>query len=125
MRVNASLRKARLKTKGTNGHVSTRPRTRPRPIVALAPPGSLEHCLKCQGWIVVQMVDLSKKLEMRCLNCGWQPQYGERVIRETEEARSIRRFTAEMFAGAARDKPTTPLEESFERIDFSKRSKRS
>jgi hypothetical protein len=93
-------------------------------MVALAPSGSMEHCLKCHGWIVVQEIDLSKKLEMRCLNCGWQPQYGERVIRETEEARSIRRFTAKMFGVSSHDLPATPLEASFQEIDFSKRGKR-
>ncbi len=44
---------------------------------------SRRHCLKCHGWIVIQTIDLSKKIEMRCLNCGWQPQYGERIIKET------------------------------------------
>lgn len=122
MSVNGSLGKARLKAKRSNGQTTTR--LRARPAVALAPPGSVEHCLKCHGWIVVQEIDLSKKLEMRCLNCGWQPQYGERVIRETEEARSIRRFTAELFAGTSGDLPSTPLEESFQQIDFSKRAKR-
>ena len=122
MRGNASLGKARLKTKRSNGQGATRLRI--RPVVALAPSGSIEHCLKCHGWIVVQEIDLSKKLEMRCLNCGWQPQYGERVIQETEEARSIRRFTAELFGGASRDFAATPLEESFQQIDFSKRAKR-
>lgn len=122
MGVNGSLGKARLKAKRSESQTASRLRI--RPAIAVAPPGSVEHCLKCQGWIVVQEIDLSKKLEMRCLNCGWQPQYGERVVRETEEARSIRRFTAELFAGASEDLPSTPLEESFQQIDFSKRAKR-
>lgn len=124
MSVKASLGKARL-NKQSEGQTTTRARI--RPMVALAPSGSMEHCLKClkcHGWIVVQEIDLSKKLEMRCLNCGWQPQYGERVIRETEEARSIRRFTAEMFGVSSPDLPSTPLEASFQEIDFSKRAKR-
>lgn len=74
--------------------------------------------------MIVQEIDFSKKIEMRCLNCGWQPQYGERVIQETEEARSIRRFTSELFGGVAGDLPATPLEASFQQIDFSKRAKR-
>ncbi len=122
MSVNASLGKARLKTKRSNRQATTPVRI--RPMVALAPSGSMEHCLKCHGWIVVTEIDLSKKLEMRCLNCGWQPQYGERVIQETEEARSIRRFTAELFGVKSKDLPSTPLEAAFQQIDFSKRTKR-
>lgn len=122
MSVNASLGKAKLKTKRSNRQTTTPARI--RPMVALAPSGSMEHCLKCHGWIVVQEIDLSKKLEMRCLNCGWQPQYGERVIRETEEARSIRQFTAGLFGVTSKNLPSTPLEASFQEIDFSKRAKR-
>ncbi len=121
MSVNASLGKARQNKRSANQPTT---RIRIRPVVALGTSGSMEHCLKCHGWIVVQEIDLSKKLEMRCLNCGWQPQYGERVIRETDEARSIRRFTAEMFGVTSDDFPSTPLEASFQQIDFSKRTKR-
>ena len=123
MSVNASPGKARLKTTRSERKAATA-RLRIRPVVALSPSGSVDHCMKCQGWMVVQEIDLSKKLEMRCLNCGWQPQYGERVIQETEEARSIRRFTAELFGGISEDLPSTPLETSFQQIDFSKRPKR-
>ncbi len=123
MSVKASLGKARLETTRSVRKTTTT-RLRIRPVVALAPSGSVDHCLKCQGWMVVQEIDLSKKLEMRCLNCGWQPQYGERVIQETEEARSIRRFTAELLGRASEDLPSTPLEASFQKIDFSKRAKR-
>ncbi len=38
-----------------------------------------KQCLKCQGWIVSQSIDLSEKIETRCLNCGWQPRYGART----------------------------------------------
>ena len=123
MSVNASLGKARLETTRSVRKTTTT-RLRIRPVVALAPSGSVDHCLKCQGWMVVQEIDLSKKLEMRCLNCGWQPQYGERVIQETEESRSIRRFTAELLGAVSEDLPSTPLEASFQQIDFSKRPKR-
>ncbi len=123
MSVNASLGKARLETTRSVRKTTTT-RLRIRPVVALAPSGSVDHCLKCQGWMVVQEIDLSKKLEMRCLNCGWQPQYGERVIQETEEARSIRRFTAELLGRVSEDLPSPPLEASFQKIDFSKRAKR-
>ncbi len=122
MRVNGSLGKARLKPKRSERQVT--PRVRIRPVVALAPLGSMEHCMKCRGWMVVQEVDLSKKIEIRCLNCGWQPRYGERVVQETEESRSIRRFTAELFGGTSDDLPSTPIEASFQQIDFSQRAKR-
>ena len=123
MSVNASLRKARLESTRSVRKTTT-PRIRIRPVVALAPNGSVDHCLKCQGWMIVQEIDFSQKIERRCLNCGWQPQYGERVIQETEEARSIRRFTSELLGGGAEDLPSTPLEASFQQIDFSKRAKR-
>jgi len=113
--------KTRQEAPRSSAHATHRTRTRPQPVVAQVPHGSVRHCLKCQGWMVFQMVDLSKKQEMRCLNCGWQPQYGERTIQETDEARSIRRFTAELFSSSDQDEKSTPLEESFRKIDFSKR----
>lgn len=122
MSVNASPGKAKPKMKRAERQVT--PRVRIKPVVAMAPVGSMEHCMKCEGWMVAQEVDLSKKIEIRCLNCGWQPRYGERVIQETEESRSIRRFTAELFGGTSEDLPSTPLEVSFQEIDFSKRVKR-
>ena len=111
-----------LKTKRSNGHGTVRFQIQPNTVLATS--GSRVHCLKCQGWIVIREVDCNKKLEMRCLNCGWQPQYGKRLIQETEEARSIRRFTASVFSGTSNNLPITPLEESFQQIDFSKSAKR-
>ena len=119
------LGKTRPNAARSTAHVTHRTRTRPQPVVAQVPHGSVRHCLKCHGWMVVQMVDLSIKREIRCLNCGWQPQYGERTITETEEARSIRRFTAELFSSSDQDEISTPLEESFRKIDFSKRHKQT
>ncbi|MCZ6801056.1 MAG: hypothetical protein O7F12_11255 [Nitrospirae bacterium] len=46
-----------------------------------------------------QSIDLSEKIETRCLNCGWQPRYGARIIKEPEEARAIRRFTGGFLSG--------------------------
>ncbi|RMH06919.1 MAG: hypothetical protein D6704_06085 [Nitrospirae bacterium] len=46
----------------------------------------------------MQPAELPRQFEMRCLNCGWQPQYGERTVTEPEEARAIRQFTAELFS---------------------------
>lgn len=125
MQLKTFLGKTRQESTRSNARATHRVRTRPQPVVAQVPHGPAYHCLKCHGWIVVQVVDLSKNQEMRCLNCGWQPQYGERTITETEEARSIRRFTAELFSSTDQDETTTPLEESFRRIDFSKRHKQT
>ena len=125
MRVKTFRGKTRQEAARSSSHPTHRTRTRPQPVVAQVPHASVHHCLKCHGWIVVQVVDLSKKREMRCLNCGWQPQYGERTITETEEARSIRRFTAELFSSSEQEERSTPLEESFRRIDFSKRHKQT
>jgi len=117
------LGKKRQETPRTTARNIHRTRTRPQPVTAQIPHDSAHHCLKCKGWIVVQVVDLATTREMRCLNCGWQPQYGERTITETQESRSIRRFTAELFSTSDQDGATTPLEESFKKIDFSKRHK--
>ena len=125
MQLKTFLGKTRQETSRSKARATHRARIRPQPVVAQVPHGPAHHCLKCHGWIVVQIVDLSKKQEMRCLNCGWQPQYGERTITETEEARSIRRFTAELFSTSDQGETTTPLEESFRRIDFSKPKKQT
>ncbi len=117
---NSPLGKARQKTKRSNSLSSSR--TQPlRPLaLPLASYRSLKYCLKCRGWLDVQAVDPTQKVEMRCLNCGWQPQFGERIIKESEEARSIRRFTAEFLSGSSRHTPTTSFEKAFRSIEISK-----
>ncbi len=72
-----------------------------------------KQCLKCQGWIVSQSIDLSEKIETRCLNCGWQPRYGARIIKEPEEARAIRRFTGGFLSGTGENVPLSSLEQAF------------
>ena len=54
------------------------------------------QCPKCQGLLMAQAVDLTTKNDIRCINCGWQPQWGTRVVTESDELRSIRRLTAEL-----------------------------
>ncbi len=54
------------------------------------------RCPKCQGLLMAQSVDLTIKNDIRCINCGWQPQWGTRVVTESDELRSIRRLTAEL-----------------------------
>ena len=53
------------------------------------------QCPKCTGLLMAQAIDLTTKNDIRCINCGWQPQWGTRVISESDEVRSIRRLTAE------------------------------
>jgi len=55
------------------------------------------RCLKCQGLLVVQPTASSETGEIRCVNCGWQPRGGMRVMTESEEARAIRHRTAQLF----------------------------
>ena len=72
-----------------------------------------KQCLKCQGWVVCQSIDLSEKIETRCLNCGWQPRYGARIIKEPEDARAIRRFTGGFLSGTGERAPLSSLEKAF------------
>jgi len=55
------------------------------------------RCLKCQGFLVIQPMPSSETGEIRCVNCGWQPQCGMRVMTESDEARAIRYKTAQLF----------------------------
>ncbi len=116
----AHLGKAKQKTKRGNSLSSSRTQPLRPPALLLASYGSLRYCLKCRGWLDVQAVDPTKKVEMRCLNCGWQPQFGERIIKESEEARSIRRFTAEFLSGSSRYTHRTSAKKAFRRIEISK-----
>ncbi len=56
---------------------------------------SSRQCPKCQGFLLTQPIDLTPLNDIRCVNCGWQPQWGTRIVKENEEVRSIRRFTAQ------------------------------
>ena len=56
---------------------------------------SSRRCPKCQGFLLTQPIDLTPLNDIRCVNCGWQPQWGTRIVKENEEVRSIRRFTAQ------------------------------
>ncbi|GJL56297.1 MAG: hypothetical protein NPIRA02_34290 [Nitrospirales bacterium] len=53
------------------------------------------RCPKCRGLLTAQVIDLTTKNDIRCINCGWQPQWGTRVITESDEVRSIRALTAQ------------------------------
>ena len=53
------------------------------------------QCPKCHGLLMAQAINLTTKNDIRCINCGWQPQWGTRVVTESDEVRSIRRLTAQ------------------------------
>jgi len=58
--------------------------------------GSTPRCPKCNGFLVVHHTDLSSLLEIRCINCGWQPHLGTRMVGVSKEIRSIRNLTTQM-----------------------------
>ncbi|MGB0908830.1 MAG: hypothetical protein ACPGYT_00585 [Nitrospirales bacterium] len=58
-------------------------------------PGA-RQCPKCRGLLMAQAIDLTTKNDIRCINCGWQPQWGTRVITESDEVRTIRRLTTKL-----------------------------
>ncbi|RMH35991.1 MAG: hypothetical protein D6690_07325 [Nitrospirae bacterium] len=58
-------------------------------------PSMLTQCPKCHGLPSIIPQDSSQPLEIRCINCGWQPQWGTKIIVETEEARTMRRLTVQ------------------------------
>ena len=112
-------RKIRKNSKISKTHVlatSSTLSTSPATGASSSPPSfrsMRKQCLKCQGWVVSQSIDLSEKIETRCLNCGWQPQYGARIIKEPEEARAIRRFTGGFLSGTGENVPLSSLEQAF------------
>lgn len=61
----------------------------------VSPPNN--ECQKCRGLLVSLPGDLPRSIEQRCVNCGWQPKFGMRVVTESAEAKALRRRTAEFF----------------------------
>jgi hypothetical protein len=55
------------------------------------------RCGKCAGWIIEDGANGPAAKEIKCLNCGWKPQYHDRIIVESEEIRSIRQYTHKLF----------------------------
>lgn len=55
------------------------------------------RCGKCAGWIIEDAPSEQGTREIKCLNCGWKPQYHARIIVESEEIRSIRQYTQRLF----------------------------
>jgi len=58
--------------------------------------GSSSNCRKCQGWIMVQVQDHSPTPEIRCINCGWRPQYHDRIQSETTASLLMREATTKL-----------------------------
>ncbi len=52
------------------------------------------RCPKCEGWV---MVNLEAAPELRCVNCGWRPQYYDRITIESESNRLIRQATRNLL----------------------------
>lgn len=69
-----------------------------RPTPYTLPTGELSQCPKCQGRVYIEAGERLDSTVIRCLNCGWQPQYQTPLIHETEEAKTIRSLTAEFFS---------------------------
>ena len=59
--------------------------------------GQSNHCPKCEGLVVCQPLNASNLMDIRCINCGWQPQWGTRIVTESAEVRSIRELTNQFF----------------------------
>ncbi|MEE8124314.1 MAG: hypothetical protein V3T42_00700 [Nitrospirales bacterium] len=69
-----------------------------RPTPYTLPIGSLSSCPKCQGHVDIEAGESLDSTVVRCLNCGWQPQYQTPVIHETEEAKTSRARSAEFVS---------------------------
>ena len=66
--------------------------------------GRPNHCPKCSGLVVCQPLNAANLMDIRCINCGWQPQWGTRIVTESAEVRSIRKMTSQLFF-----QPTLPI----------------
>ena len=59
---------------------------------------SARRCPKCQGFLMSEPSDLGTTSDIKCVNCGWQAQWGGRLITESDEFRSIRRLATQFSA---------------------------
>jgi len=64
-----------------------------KPTPPVVSENSLSQCPKCQGLIFIEAGETMRQTIVRCLNCGWQPQYQTPMITETEESRAMRTLT--------------------------------
>ena len=56
------------------------------------------QCPKCQGYVRTEAGESVGHIIIRCLNCGWQPQFQAPIIQETEEARMFRFLTTQFVS---------------------------
>ena len=75
-----------------------------KPTLAVLSEDSLSQCPKCQGRVFIEAGETMSETVIRCLNCGWQPQYQAPNIRETEESRIMRTLTYQFVSGCDWDR---------------------
>jgi len=75
-----------------------------KPIPPIFSEGTLRQCPKCQGLIFIEAGETMSQTIVRCLNCGWQPQYQAPMIKETEESRVMRTLTNQFLSGSDWDR---------------------
>lgn len=75
-----------------------------KPIPPVFAEGTLRQCPKCQGLIFIEAGETMSQTIVRCLNCGWQPQYQAPMIKETEESRVMRTLTNQFLSGSDWDR---------------------
>ena len=95
-----SSRKKNASVTPTNGNKKRRRHTRIqldslKPILANVQDGS---CPKCKGRVRTEAGECLSQTVIRCLNCGWQPQYQAPIIRESEEARMWRALSVQFVS---------------------------
>jgi len=84
-----------VKLTAPTNELSARFQLGPSPAMMLV--GSSLRCRKCQGMVMIQLQDLGTLPEFRCVNCGWRPQYHDRITTESEASRSIRQATRDLL----------------------------
>ena len=66
-----------------------------------------DSCPKCQGFVRTEGGESLSQIVIRCLNCGWQPQYQAPIFQETEETRMWRLLSTQFVS--ERDWPRIPV----------------
>ncbi len=75
-----------------------------KPQLPVFSEGPLSQCPKCQGLIFTEAGETMSQTIIRCLNCGWQPQYQTPIIQESEESRIMRTLTNQFVSGTDWDR---------------------
>ncbi len=53
------------------------------------------QCPKCHGYVRTESGESLSQIIIRCLNCGWQPQFHAPIIQESEEAKMFRTLSSQ------------------------------